>query len=97
MNRQTWKALQEHGVSEGTRLRLEFFYVSPSQESADDLAGFLRRETQYDVRARADMVTGWTDPISASLEALDSWVEWMVKAGDAHGRCEFDGWGAKVS
>src|SRR5919197_1134356 len=96
MNRQTWEQLKTHGVDEGTPLRLEFFYEAPSRSGADELAEFLRRERSYEVQAGPDMVTGWTQPMSVTLEVLDTWVEWMVRAGDERGRCEFDGWGAQV-
>jgi Regulator of ribonuclease activity B len=96
MNEQTWTALQEHGVTTETELRLDFFYVAPSRKSAERLAGFLRTETDYDVRSRHDSVTGTTQPRTVDLDVLNQWVEWMVGAGAEHGRCEFDGWGAEV-
>jgi hypothetical protein len=96
MNRQTWVALQAHGVTEDTELRLDFSYVAPAHEQAEELARFLHQETDYEVRADGDSVSGSTQATTVSPEVLDQWVEWMVYAGAEHGRCEFDGWGTAV-
>lgn len=105
MNRQTWQALKHHGVTEDSRLRLEFFYIAPGKGQADTLARFIRAETDYAVDAHAVgggflkkkewMVNGSTQPTQVSQEILDQWVTWMVAAGLDHG-CEFDGWGAEA-
>lgn len=96
MNGQTWEALQSHGVTEETEVRLDFFYRAPDKSSADDLAAFLKAETDYEVAGEPSAVIGSTQPTTVSREILDQWVEWMVLAGHEHGRCEFDGWGAAV-
>jgi hypothetical protein len=96
MNPETWGALREHGVTEQTELRLDFFYMAPDRESAETLARFLRDETDYEVEANAEGVAGSTQTTTVSAEVLDDWVTWMVLAGHEHGRCEFDGWGAEV-
>jgi len=93
MNRQTWATLQEHGVTEETELRLDFTYEAAGRDKADELAGFLRAETDYDVTADNTTVSGNTQATAVSPEILDEWVTWMVLAGHEHGRCEFDGWG----
>ena len=51
MNRVTWAALQEQGVTEDTELRLDFFFVAPGQHQAEALAQTLRARTEYDVEA----------------------------------------------
>jgi len=96
MNEQTWAALQTHGVTPESELRLDFFYGAPSREAADELAAFLREQTDYEVSAADDAVAGHTQPTTLDLAKLNQWVEWMVAAGAAKGRCEFDGWGAQV-
>lgn len=106
MNGQTWSTLQAHGVEEGTRLRLDFFYDAPGQSEAEELASFIRTETDYAVFAngakqgflskRSWTVAGSTQPTPVSLETLNQWVEWMVYAGIEHGGCRFDGWGAQA-
>ena len=106
MNSQTWAALQEHGVTESSELRLDFFYVAPGESEGEALAQFLRAETDYDVEVRSAKkgmlskkqwsVTGSTQPTKVSLEILNQWVGWMVAAGAENGGCEFDGWGAQA-
>ena len=96
MNRTTWGKLKEHGVMEESELRLDFFYVAESLSNAERLAAFLRAETDYEVTARANAVTGTTQATTLSLAISDEWVKWMTLAGWENGRCEFDGWGAEV-
>jgi hypothetical protein len=105
MNRQTWQALQEHGVTEQSKLRLDFYYFASSEQEARELADFLQRETDYDVaisssgggflKKKTWLLKGTTQETEVSLAILDQWVEWMVAAGEEHG-CDFDGWGAEV-
>ncbi len=92
-----WEALQKHGVTEATELRLDFFYDAPNASAAKQLAEFLREETDYDVAFTEEGVTGTTQPTTVTPSMLDEWVEWMVLAGYENGRCKFDGWGAEVS
>lgn len=106
MNAQTWTAVQEHGVDESTRLRLDFYYVAPGESEAEALGAFLRAETDYDVDVHSTKkgmlskkqwsVTGSTQPTEISLGILNQWVGWMVAAGVENGGCEFDGWGAQA-
>ena len=103
MNRQTWAALQQHGVTESSRLRLDFSYNAPSRESADKLCALLREETDYEVRVesvgsflrRRWRVEGRTKETAVSPAILDQWVTWMVTAGKERS-CDFDGWGTSV-
>jgi hypothetical protein len=105
MNQQSWQALQEHGVTEESELRLDFFYVAPGEREAENLRAFIQHETNYDVRVRSSgggfmrkkswMVTGTTQPTKVSLDILNDWVGWMVAAGFERD-CEFDGWGAEA-
>ncbi|HVM56478.1 MAG TPA: ribonuclease E inhibitor RraB [Gaiellaceae bacterium] len=107
MNRQTWQALQQHGVTEQSKLRLDFFYIASSEQQANALASFLRDETDYDVgvsssgggllKKKTWAVNGSTQETAISLDILDDWVRWMFAAGEANGGCEFDGWGAAVA
>ena len=103
MNRQTWAALQGHGATEQTELRLDFSYNASTRESADALCAFLREETDYDVRVESEgsllrrkwRVEGTTQATTISPEILDEWVTWMVIAGKEKA-CDFDGWGTSV-
>lgn len=106
-NRDVWAGLREHGLRDGTLLRLGFVYVAPGVAEADQLVAFLREETDYEVSVRerpdddaeADpdwVVIGTTQPTPVTLELLDDWCEWMIAAGAAEGPCAFDGWAAQV-
>jgi hypothetical protein len=101
MNVQTWAALQKHGVTEATDLRLDFTYDAPSRAAADKLVKLLRDETDYDVAEPEQTgagfaVTGTTQVTQVSLDILNQWVEWMYAAGRQSDGCEFDGWGTQL-
>jgi len=81
MNEQTWAALQNHGVTEQTMLRLEFLYWCSSESQARRLMAFLRKETDYNVAMEADdetagqwIVTGQTQEAAVSKEILDQLI-----------------------
>jgi len=103
MNRQTWAALQAHGVTADSQLRLEFSYNAPGRDAADALVALVRDQTDYDVQTKSAggflnrkwRVEGATQSTAISLEVLDQWVTWMVTAGKERG-CDFDGWGVSV-
>ena len=103
MNEESWRALQSHGVTEATELRLDFSYVAPAEANALALKGVLEEETDYTVQARSEgallrkrwIVVGSTQLVAVSPAILDQWVDWMVTAG-LHQNCEFDGWGVEV-
>jgi hypothetical protein len=106
MNPQTWNAMVGRGVTMETPLRLDFAYAAPGEEEANQLSGFLRRETDYTVHvnfaqegavsSRVWFVEGNTNETQLSLDTLNEWVRWMVLAGAENGDCEFDGWGAHL-
>ncbi len=103
MNRQTWAALQKHGVTEESQLRLDFSFNAPNREAADRLCTLLRDQTDYDVKVESDgpflrrrwRVEGSTRNTAVSPAILDQWVTWMVSAGKDRA-CDFDGWGTSV-
>src|ERR1700682_2800546 len=103
MNRQTWTALQKHGVTEVRQLRLDFSYNTPSREAAEGLCALLRAQTDYEAKVESDgsflrrrwRVEGRTQNTAVSPAVLDQWVTWMVSAGKEHS-CDFDGWGTSV-
>jgi hypothetical protein len=105
MNVQSWRVLQEDGVDAASMLTLEFFYIPSGQAEAEQLAAFLRADTDYEVDVVSQRrgtfgngfsVMGKTQPTGVSLEILNDWVRWMVTAGVEKGPCEFDGWGAQA-
>ncbi len=103
MNRQTWAALQKHGVTPDSQLRLDFSYNAPTREAADKLCALLRAQTDYEVTVesarsflrRKWQIEGKTQNMAVSPEVLDQWVTQMVSAGKEHS-CDFDGWGTSV-
>lgn len=103
MNRQTWAALQRHGVTEGRQLRLDFSYNAPNRGAADELCALLRAQTDYEVTVesagsflrRKWRVEGRTQETAVSPAILDQWVTWMDAAGKERS-CDFDGWGTSV-
>jgi regulator of ribonuclease activity B len=103
MNRQTWAALQQHGVTEQSELRLDFSYNAPSRDDANGLRALLQEQTDYDVRVESGgsflrrkwRVEGTTQKTAISPAILDQWVTWMVTAGKEPS-CDFDGWGTSV-
>jgi hypothetical protein len=103
MNVQTWAALQKHGVTEQSQLRLDFSYNAPSRDAAYALRALIQEQTDYDVRVESGRsfwrrkwrVEGTTQRTTISREILDQWVTWMVTAGTERA-CEFDGWGTSV-
>ena len=100
MNAATWEALQSHGVTEASPLRLDFSFVADDLNAAEALKAFLESETDYEVGVGTDdghtwIVAGSTQPTAVSLPILDQWVDWMVTTG-ASKHCDFDGWGTTV-
>jgi hypothetical protein len=104
MNRETWRMLQERGVTEETPLRLDFFFYTKTRESAESLRTLIEQKTDYDVAVesartwfqRTWCVKGTTQPQPVSLDILDQWVQWMIVAGKECS-CDFDGWGTEAS
>jgi len=104
MNPQTWAALQGRGVDENTLLIIDFAFTAKGKAEAEALVSFLREKTTFSAIARAErgtslrkrwIVRGRTQPSTSSLEMLNDWVTFMVKAGYTHA-CRFDGWGVEV-
>jgi Regulator of ribonuclease activity B len=103
MTRETWKALQNNGISEQSELRLDFFYNAPTSTAATELAALIREQTDYDVHIersgpfyrRRWLVEGTTQKTAISQAVLEQWITWMVTAGKER-HCNFDGWGAEV-
>ena len=105
MNADSFEQLRQHGITEETDLRLEFFYMAADEQAARALAAFLQEETEYEVtvdsstsggllrRTTEWTVSGVTHETNVDQEILDEWVAWMVIAG-LENDCQFDGWGA---
>ena len=105
MNAQTWRALQDRGVTERSALSLDFSYVAPDGAAAERLRASLADQTDYAVQVHQQkkgllrktwIVEGTTQPTPVSLDVLNDWVRWMIAAGAEKGECIFDGWGTAV-
>lgn len=105
MNRRTWAALRDAGVSPGDPLTLDAFFFAPDERSSASLAADLRSDgwvvetssQQAGVlrRRRIWSVRATRQVTSVDLPDLDSMVEVLVRRADEHG-AEFDGWGAEA-
>ena len=81
MNRQTWAALQKHGVTTESTLRLDFSYNAASREAAESLCALLREQTDYELSVESSgsflgrnwRVEGRTQDTTVSREILDQW------------------------
>ena len=91
LNRRRWAVIQSDADARD-EMQLFFAYAAHDAEKADELAGYFRAETDYDVRSGDDAVTGTTTAAVLSLQLLDDWVRWMVLTGYDHGRCRFEDW-----
>ena len=98
MSPQTVAHLREHGVTDDTTLKLEFFFYTDTEAKAHALATSLR-ELGYEVETGPSagddelfVVTGWTVPIKMDDRSVVEWTEKMCRLGYEHD-CEFDGWG----
>jgi hypothetical protein len=98
MTPQTLAQLRNCGVTDESRLKLEyFFYTNTKQKAAalaQKLAG-LGYTGSYDHAAsdkKQFVVTGWTSPMKMDDKTVLDWTVRMCDTGHEHD-CEFDGWG----
>ena len=95
---QTVAELGRHGVTNNSRLRLEyFFYTNTPEKAAVLVKSLVAREYTSESRLAADksgnyVITGWTTRMPVDLASVVKWTEDMCRVGFDHD-CEFDGWG----
>ena len=98
MTPQTMKQLRSHGVTDSTRLKLEYFFYTNSKVNASALASELdaRGYVGGHQVAAGDpslfVITGWTTPMLMTDATVVTWSEEMCDVGYKFD-CEFDGWG----
>jgi hypothetical protein len=105
LNRQTWDALQAHGVEPGSSLDVEAFFFSPTEQRAAGLAEALRAigwrartssTTRGLLRRRVEWsVEGARQIDAVDLDSLDAMVDALDALAAGHGS-EFDGWGTEI-
>jgi hypothetical protein len=93
----TWAALQHLGVREGSEITLDFFFETGGPHADHELAEFLTTISGYQAAVEPDGVSGRTQPMTVSPNALDDWARAMLYTGFEHGRCPFAGWSATLS
>ncbi len=105
LNRGTWAALRDAGVSPGDPLTVDAFFFAPDETSSVSLSADLQRDGWGAevrshkaglLRRRITWSVQATRRIpSVDLPELDSMVEVLVRRAGEHG-AEFDGWGAEA-
>ena len=90
-----WERFVEHGVTDETKLVLEFDFICPNKEAANNLDIALEDyESHVNKNTEGQWeVSGKSDPTQVSKEILTQWIDFMVSLGCDHD-CEFDGFGA---
>ena len=95
---QTTEQLHGYGVTDESRLKLEYFFYTNTKEKAEELARDLASRgynSNHDVAAGDPslfVITGWTTPLQMSNEVVTAWTGEMCDLGYKFD-CEFDGWG----
>ena len=87
----TWAALQYLGVREGSEITLDFFFETAGPHADHELAEFLTTISGYQAAAESDGVSGRTQPITVSPNALGDWARARLYTCFEHGRCLFAG------
>ncbi len=94
----TMAELRKHDVTEGSNLKLEYFFYTDSSQKAEVLAGELTRmgyDGGHGIAAGDSnlyVITGWTPPMQMIDSVVVKWTEKMCDLGYRFD-CEFDGWG----
>ena len=98
MTPQTLQQLRKHGVTDDSRLALEFFFYTDTETKAAALAKALSTKG-YSVKHRPSasddktrVITGWTTKMHMDEQTVVIWTRRMCKLGFDHD-CDFDGWG----
>ena len=95
---QTLEQLRSLGVTDKSRLKLEFFFFTNSDQKAAALAEVLKKrgyEVQHGASGdpeRPFLITGWTDKMALDDATVVAWTREMCQLG-FDSDCGFDGWG----
>jgi hypothetical protein len=98
MSPKTLKQLEQYGVNETTKLKLEYFFYTDCEDKAKALLHelkLLNYEVEFGPSAgnpKQFLITGWTTKLPMTNDSLNEWTEWMCDLGFKHD-CDFDGWG----
>ncbi len=98
MTPQTLEQLRDYGVTDDSKLALEFFFYTDTAAKASALATLLSTEgylVEHGPSASDEttlVVTGWTTRMRMDEKTVTAWTERMCRIGFEHD-CQFDGWG----
>lgn len=100
MNRRAWKLLQEKGYTGDQKVHLEFVFVAEKRADANKFKAVLESSTNYTVKVVNNddefEISGQTEELQLSLEAINQWTAWMVEEGRKC-NCIFDGWTTPIA
>ena len=98
MNSKTLEQLHKLGITNESRLKLQFFYCTNRSTKARKLVNALK-DLSYQVesvdKAAGDklwIISGWTNEIKMDLKTVTNWTTLMNHIGYEY-NSEFDGWG----
>lgn len=100
MSAETWKQMQQNGVTDETPLLVDLFWMCDGEETAKTLAAKLPEIGVHDIATFNDdkgwMIKGQTGPRAFNLQSIQQMAREMAEFGEKHG-CGFDGWGAMLT
>ena len=95
---QTMEQLRGYGVTDESKLKLEYFFYTNAEGKAESLAAELT-DLGYEgdhglAEGGSDLfvITGWTTPMTMDNATVVDWTGKMCDVGRKFD-CEFDGWG----
>lgn len=95
-NKKILQQLSLMGVTQESKLSLEYFFYTDTQAKASALNDAIQRlgydKLKVDSANALWVVTGWTTKQIMRPDAVDQWTRDMCELGFKHD-CEFDGWG----
>lgn len=98
MTPQTIARLRSLGVTEESRLKLEYFFYTNTKEKAAALAqkladlGYADSCDNAATNKKEFLINGWTSPMKMDDKTVLDWTASMCDLGREHD-CDFDGWG----
>jgi len=97
-NVKTLDQLNRLGITNDSRLKLQFFYCTNRLSKAKNLKqaleqmNYLVESIDRTSKDRIWVISGWSNKISMDPGSLTSWTKLMIHLGYEYD-CEFDGWG----
>lgn len=95
---QTLNELYRTGITSDSKLKLEYFFYTSSEENARKLSKRLdsiKYFPKYSLSANDNnefIITGWSSPVKMDEKSVKEWTLAMCYLGQSY-NCDFDGWG----